>query len=249
MKEIDFLPARYREQHAQRKKQFWRLVVVAAYAALLCAAAWTHTSRRRQLEAQVKAAAVQHAAVSVQGEQLARLQEELRQVQAEAELYTYLRHPWPRTQILAAIVSLLPKSAQLEELRLQRQQAIDPAAAMLRDRARAAAANPGEAKPDTRPLARRDLEALQEIIDESNVAVSLAGVTTDEAALHIYLGQLGDDPLFAKVELVSLERMEGKQGVSRFRARAMVVPGYGQPRGPQRGTATQVASKHSEGRL
>ena len=40
MKNIDFLPARYREKSTKQKTQAWRGVVVAAFCALLAAGGW-----------------------------------------------------------------------------------------------------------------------------------------------------------------------------------------------------------------
>ncbi len=36
-------------------------------------------------------------------------QKQARDVNVEAELFTYLRHPWPRTQVLRRITAILPQ--------------------------------------------------------------------------------------------------------------------------------------------
>src|SRR5688572_30595525 len=98
MAEIDFLPARYREDRAQRKQEFWRLVVLGVYAGLLCLAAYTQRLQRHRIEGELKAADRMQASVVAQSDQLAALENELARTEAQAELYTFLRHPWPRTQ-------------------------------------------------------------------------------------------------------------------------------------------------------
>jgi hypothetical protein len=77
------------------------------------------------------------------------------------------------------------------------------------------------------------LVEFQETIDAANVVVTLKGTTRDNAALHIYLGQLGRSRLFAKVELLAIESSETTPGgTSRFGARLTVRSGYGQRSGP-----------------
>jgi hypothetical protein len=62
----------------------------------------------------------------------------------------------------------------------------------------------------------------------------LSGVTTDTAALERDLVALGEERLFVKVEMASLEtNPEQRAGTWRFSARAIIRPGYGEPGGPE----------------
>jgi hypothetical protein len=231
VKDIDFLPRQYREEHAQRRNQIWRFGVVAIYAALLAVASYSQWLEKKRFAAQLAATTEQHAAVTEQAKKLAELQNELQTVRSQAELITYLRHPWPRTQILAAVIEPLTPEITLNELRVYRADAAPVLGGPLRDRNRANAL--AEGQEDKRTPAQRDLAGFQDTIDAANVVVVLKGTTRDNAALHIYLGELGRARLFAKVELLAIESSEANPGgTSRFGARLTVRAGYGQRSGP-----------------
>jgi hypothetical protein len=142
-----------------------------------------------------------------------------------------LRHPWPRTQIVAAVIEPLTAEIVLDELRIARIEAAPVYGGPLRDRQRANAL--AEGQEDNRTPAQRDLAGFQETLDAASVVVTIKGTTRDNAALHIYLGQLGRSRLFAKVELLAIESNETTTGgASKFGARLTLQPGYGQRNGP-----------------
>jgi hypothetical protein len=241
VKDIDFLPRRYRDEHAHRSTLGWRALVIVSYAALLALAAWSQSSRKQGLVTLLDEATRQHDAVMVQADELAGLQQAVRQWNAEAELWTYLRHPWPKSQLLAAIVGPLTPGITLADLRIHRAETTaGGTAGILRDRQRIV--QEGESgQPDTRTPAERDLETIRQREDQTSLIVTIQGTTRDIAGLHSYLGQAGRSPLFSSVELTSIESEEllGKAS-SRFTARAVVRPGYGQSNGP---TAPLVRSQ------
>ena len=109
MTNIDFLPARYKEQHATRRKHAWRLVVVCLFGSSVVLAALFQNTLHRTISAQLEASVQQYGDAESRRAKLTTLQADLRLARHEAELYTYLQHPWPRSQILAAIADPLPE--------------------------------------------------------------------------------------------------------------------------------------------
>ena len=82
--------------------------------------------------------------------------------------------------------------------------------------------------------AQRDLRRLCEESATRETTLVLSGVTTDTAALDRYLVALGDERMFIKVEMASLEaNPEERAGTWRFSARLAVRPAYGEPGGPE----------------
>jgi Tfp pilus assembly protein PilN len=229
MREIDFLPSRYREQHIQRRKQFWRVVVVAMFFALLMLAAAGQYQRRRSVERLLEFTRQRHAAAQATAGQLGQLNAQLNDVRTQAELIVYLRHPWPRTQLVSALLRPLPRSVRLDKLSIRREespaQAPPPSAAPI----------PGDpAAVDQRTPAERELAALRDRLDDAATIVLIEGVTVDPAELHAYIGTLSEAELFAHAELTALERADGDSASqARFTARLIVRPGYGQPGGPR----------------
>jgi hypothetical protein len=231
MTNIDFLPASYHERSVRRRARYWRLVVVSAFSAILAIAAVGQFQIRRQLLTHMEAVDRQYADVMAESNRLLAVQAQVREARAEADLYTYLRHPWPRTQIMAQLMAALPESIAISKLAVRQEEANSlfvPAAA------------PTAGQPDAKaaaeaalPAAQRDLKRLREGFDASGNSVVMEGTCQELPTLHIYLGALAGSEFFSEAELRSIDRVpEGQPGTYRFQARLELRPGYGQPNGP-----------------
>jgi hypothetical protein len=229
MQNIDFLPQKYREQTAQRKAQRWRLLVVVGFGLVLAIGAYGQQRLRQKAGEQLALVRAHYDASTAQAAQLAGIETDLRRERTTADLATYLRHPWPRTRIIDAVLSPLPESITLRKLQIQRETA-PPSA--LRDPKPIHPA--GEAAPkDLRSPSQKDLDRLRELYDTAPTVVTLEGMTNDQARLHSYLGKLAEGNFFSKTALVSLESAsEAGSGMSKFRARLNVRAGWGQSGGP-----------------
>jgi hypothetical protein len=230
MNELDFLPVAYRAKHDQRKMQPRRVLAIAAVGLLIVVGVYGQYANRRRVAAELDVARREHASAMDRARQLGQVQSLLHAARAEAEWLTYLRHPWPRTQLLAAILAPLPDSVNLVELRILREKP-SPANGHALPGPKAKPETPAAAKP---LAAEQDLARLRDEIDTLQTVVLLSGVTDENAALHRYLGQLGGTPLFSHVELTLIESApSASASASQFSLRLTVRPGYGQPSGPQ----------------
>jgi Tfp pilus assembly protein PilN len=230
MQNIDFLPQEYRQRRARRHGQSGRIVAIAGIGALIVAAAFGQRYQRRQADDEMATVAPVYDTAVAQQQQLDGLQSQLQTARAAAELYAYLRHPWPRTQLLAALLGPLPAEIGLDQVQIVRETA--PAVPVANVEGSPAGNRPN-AETDLAKLlpAQRDLRQLRDELDKMRTVIHLSGTTSDTGQLHGYLHALGRSDLFAKAELDSLESAEGS-GASRFRATLVVRPGYGQPGGP-----------------
>ncbi len=230
MSEIDFLPLEYHQQSADRRQQPWRAVVVMAFAVVLGAAALLDYQRRHRLRADLEAIRPQYEKAVAQMDRLADLQSQVRSARAESDLYTYLRYPWPRTQILAALLAPLPDDVVVEQLKIQQEA---PRSHVPSGPQRKSDPKAEEAELAKLPAAARDLKRLRAEFDRAETVVVLSGQCRESAALHRYLGELGKNDLFRKVQLRSFETVKSERGSAlRFVAVVLVRPGYGQPGGP-----------------
>ena len=127
MQDIDFIPVHYRQKHIQRQSQLWRIVVVVLFAALLGGAAFIHHDLKRRVEQELATITSQYELAVSQNGQLAEIQSRLQTARTDAELFTYLRHPWPRTQLLAALLIPLPEEVTLQHVQIQREMPQGPA--------------------------------------------------------------------------------------------------------------------------
>ena len=238
MRDIDFLPAQYRERRYRRRSQPWQLVVVAMFAALLAGAAWSQSARYRAAENRLAELTPQHDRIVAQNAQLAEIRKRIQQAQLAAELYTYLHHPWLRTRLLAMVLTPIPQEVVLEQLQILQEARREPTRPGQR---RSAASDETGASDELSPAAR-DLALLREKYDRLDTVILLAGTTTTSAPLHGYVAQLESADLVAKAELESIEIAGDRPDAPlAFRVRLIVRPGYDQPDGPQGPPASTVA--------
>ncbi len=232
MSDIDFLPSSYRQMTVHRKANVWRLLAGGVFIAMIgFSAIYQHLLRREALADLARTGPLYDQAQALTQHQ-AELKRQLQLATTEAELFTYLRHPWPATQVLSTALSTLPDSITLHQIRLFQDQ---PQLV-----ATTASAPPPKKPSEPEPSALRDLRQLRQDNDSRPRVLILSGVTTDTAALQQYLLVLGTSELFVKTELGSLETdTTDHSGAMHFTARLVVRPGYGQPGGPAVRTDTK----------
>ena len=242
MHEIDFLPAEYLQSHARRQSQPWRVFVVLIFAALIAVAAFGQHRRRSRLEAELAAIAPQREAAAAKNVLLESLQSQLLLARAEADLFTYLRHPWPRTRILHALLAPLPERITFEQLEIQ----LDtPHSRGYLQQLSPSQQEERQTRLAGQPPAARDLQRLRDEVDRRQTVVTITGLTTESAAVHGYLGELGRVPLFSKVELASIETDQANpDDTLRFRATLVLRPGHGQLDGSADPTAGSPPVAH-----
>jgi hypothetical protein len=231
MKDLDFLPQRYREETHLRRAQLWRTAVLALFGVVVGGTALGQYGFQYSLRRELAAIEGAHAEALAKTEQFAQLSHDLEEVRFTADLYAYLRHPWPRTQILAAVAEHLPSELVLSELRIARETASG------RSEPSHLPPPPTQAeggKAPELPAAVQDVQRLRQECDAGRTIVEVSGLACDIASLHTFVAKLGETPLFSRCELAALESAgDGKSPVqTRFRVRLTVRPGYGQPGGP-----------------
>ena len=231
MHDIDFLPIEYRQKHARRQSQPWQIVVAVAIVGLVAAAALAQQYRRHRAESDLAMITPVYDAAIDQQNRLAEVQKREQAAKAGAELYTYLRHPWPRTQLLAALMAPLPDAITLQQIHILRETPTGGPPA--------AAGPPVDKKTEEEqlkslPPAQRDFLKLTDRLDRLQTVVILTGTATEAAALHRYIGDLDATDIFDKAELDCFNSIDNNKSgaVLQFRAVLAVQPGYGQPGGP-----------------
>lgn len=222
--EADFLPASYRDVGRRRATQWMRLAISGVFVAGMALSAGYQQLLFRSAQAELDRVGRQYEPAQKLNQELARLQAELQSARQQAELLTFLRHPWPRSRVLSAIVTPLPQGVALDELRVGRENLPRPAGAAQRPAA--------EQEADRLPPAVSDLTRLRAESAGLRWVATLSGQTADPAALHQYLAALGRDPLFQKAELGSIQA-GGNEKSSRFVVRlSLATPPGGEAPAP-----------------
>ena len=226
--EIDFLPVGYRQREMNRRASIWRAVAGVSIISFFIVIGQLQRSHHAQVRAELAAIDSQFLDAATKNGKFAEITTNLRTEQRAAELLTFLRHRWPHTQIMAAIVEPLPDSVVLTEWHTG-QETIPNAAPP------AVALPEANAVPSDKPGKRAgDLKRLLAESNSHRHFVFLAGTAAEAAALHAYLAKLGTNPLFSHVDLVALEHVTANQAggqvteTMHFTARAMLQMGHGQ---------------------
>jgi Tfp pilus assembly protein PilN len=241
--EVDFLPASYHEEGLKRRAKLWQLLVIAGFGGILIATELGHRRHEQRVQNDLAAVDGRYAAAEVRSRRLATLQLQLAAAQAKADLLTFLRHRWPTSQIVAAIVQTVPESVTFTSLEMSRE--------ILHQPQPSSAGTPGakdankDANADKLPAASRDLKQLRAQTEGCQTVVTLSGTMTDPAELHSYLETLAHNRLFTKVALNSIASPGADGEAARFSARLIVRPGYGEPGGPPMPTAASAAASVS----
>jgi Tfp pilus assembly protein PilN len=224
MHDIDFLPPKYRDLSARRNIKLSRVVVVGAFALAIVGAAVMQRHIHSQLVAEVDGVQPLHATAELLSRDLTATNEQLDAENRVADLITYMRHPWPRTQLLAVVLAPLPESLSLDQINNIEQKIEKKTTAtqsMRRNRKRKARANEEDGTDKLAP-AQRDLKHLRATSDLSQTVIIVTGRTQDRAALYYYLARLGESEFIVKAELKSVEAGHDRRAVSRVPVRGQV---------------------------
>ncbi|MGD0382601.1 MAG: hypothetical protein ABSA77_03700 [Thermoguttaceae bacterium] len=230
MIDIDFLPVQYHQKNAYRQAKPWQIIVVTSFLGLVALLTISQKVHLRFVERELDELAPTYETALAQEQRLSDVQNQLKRMESEAELITYLHHPWPRSQLLSALLSRLPEEISLEQLQITRE--ADNSAPASDRRPPIPLGNSGDQQKTLSP-AERDLQILQNQSDDKQTVVILIGSTTDSAAVHRFLNEILSNPLFSKAELGSVTSVnESSRTTIQFQAKLVVKPGYGQPGGP-----------------
>jgi hypothetical protein len=230
MVEIDFLPAEYHQQYSRRHSKPWQIVAVWSCLGLVTILIIGQIIHRQFMECELVELAPAYDSAMTQNQRLADLRKQLQQLETECELITYMRHPWPRSRLLSALMSGLPEEITLQQLHIALEADISAGSA---DRKSPVSAQLTGDQQKTCTPAEWDLQTLQGQCDGKRTVIILTGSTTDSAAVPHFLNEILSDPLFLKAELGSVSSVgESSAKAIQFRAKLVVRPGYSQTRGP-----------------
>ena len=234
VKQLDFLPEKYRQAMRRRRASYWRVVVVGLFVAVFAVAAGGMQAARRDVRAEHEQTVLRYNAAQQQEAELKAREARVAELRVFAELLTFLRHPWPRSQITARLFDPLPSSVTIDKLRIVGE-----------PRPVTATTTPETSGEASAPIARSaatDLADLRRTVEALDVVVRLEGTTFDQPGLHSYLHRLTSGDLFVAAEVESIEAARGGNvesssespgaSVAKFTVRIVVRPGWGLPGGP-----------------
>lgn len=226
--EIDFLPPTWRQNRLRRQKQHWHRGIAVVFLVCLLAGSIQQWRTRTALNGMRERLLEQGARMSAQVGSPDALHAELKRLEGQAKLLTFLRlRPCP-TRVLIALSSHLPDNITLTELSLKPESR--PRAVSNAPGAPVAAAD--KKVPEMLPE-EHDLEKLQAAAEDTDLAVLVNGFAHDDLTLAGYLSALQREPLFTHVKLVySDEYQLFDQRLRKFSARLVLRAPHTAAAGP-----------------
>jgi len=234
VKTLDFLPDIYRQREALRRARLWWGMVIVIFSTAIGASTLAQAWLRHNVQQHLDSLTSDFAAAQTQVQELSTLQTQIARAGHEASLYVFLESPWPRTQLLAHIVSPLPDCIRLTQLHIAEQESARSAIQ----------AGPRNTKGEDEAAAKatepeKDLARLQEENDRRQTTIEIEGVSTDGPRLHEYVKAISQSPLVADARINSIEAAANQTGKTRFTVRLVIKPTYCQ----QRNEAPKTALK------
>ncbi|GIW92498.1 MAG: hypothetical protein KatS3mg110_0539 [Pirellulaceae bacterium] len=221
MKNLNFLPLEINQRRQVELDQWLCLSwAIACGAVIFAGVLWQTVARIKWRSEQERLAPLLAAARQFE-QQRQQLLQESQQYRRRADLLALLDASWPPSKLLATIWQACPDSLQLTSVRLYRETRVAPqqaASATLQ----AAAPNPSSQDP-----VETAFQKVWQSLQETRYRIELQGTTSDPSALHPFLAQIQQCPLFASAKLESLaaetKNSDGRLG---FSVRVEVQPAY-----------------------
>ncbi len=241
MTNLDFLPNDYRRRAANRSTHAWLFILLLVFGAFVGVVSSYQLLTLRTLRQQSAEVELPYSQAELAKKRFAELESQLADTNVHADLHTFLRHPWPRTQVLAALVKHLPPEVDLTEVTIRREQ-LEVEKDLINPQQIVAAQQDKEAskKLDV----QQSLKLLREETEATRTVVRVRGVTTDNSALHHCIRAIGQSRLFTKANLESLDSTDddATTGTASFEMCVELLPGYGRTGGPTEGPSENIES-------
>ncbi|QDU28784.1 hypothetical protein ETAA8_38890 [Anatilimnocola aggregata] len=233
MQAIDFLPEHYRERRKQCRVRWWWALVVCLFGGIVVTTSSLQFLNVQRIKHEVTRLESQVATVRQLDQHLLEIETKVATLSHSANLYTFLRHPWPRTQILAAVVHPLPPNIELSSIRI--------AESLVAKASAVSASTEGSENVAQPHPAIADLQQLHDSHDSQRVMVVIEGTAREVETLHGYLEALAQHPLIVEARLNSLEtRKLETHSLVVFQLQLSTRPGHGLTDGPSGPLVNQV---------
>lgn len=192
--QIDFLPATYHLQRQREHKTLWRRVTVLLFLTLAVLGTWQQRTLRTKLESRRDELRARAEGLTQALPVEAKLDQQLRELETQAQFLTTLEFRVPATRLVAALTNSLPEFVSLSEC--QAEVSVIEGAVV----ATAPTVAPSAIKEKLPPF-EADLVELKNAGARTTTMLTLTGFAPDDSAISRYLVQLKETGLFERVTL------------------------------------------------
>lgn len=217
--EIEFLPKKYREKRKGHNFQVSRILLIVILVASMSAVLLYQLAALHSVNLQVAALDGQHEKVMQLMQEVELRRAEVAVKRHHAKLLTFLDHPYPKSQIIAAIANPLPTEITITRLQVSVEQ-------MAGNHAKPPSEK-GKEAPKGHPM---ELD-LKQLIDETKArrcTVEVEGTTDDTSCLYTFLASLHQAEIIESAKIESIDPHQKTDGseFSNFTAHVKIKRGY-----------------------
>ncbi|PQO25988.1 hypothetical protein C5Y96_21290 [Blastopirellula marina] len=217
--EIEFLPKKYREKRKSHNFQVSRLLLIVVIVAGMSAVLLYQLASLHAVNLQVSALDSQHEKIMQLMQEVERSRAEVAVKRHHAKLQTFLDHPYPKSQIIAAIANPLPTEITITRLQVTVEQLA------------ATSAKPPSEKGKSVPQGHPMVLDLKQLIGEAKAhrcTVEVEGTTDDTSCLYTFLASLHQAEIIESAKIESIDPHQKSDGseFSNFTAHVKVKRGY-----------------------
>ena len=192
--QIDLLPATYHVRRQREHKTLWRRMMVLFFLTLAVLGTWQQRKLRTKLESRRDELRARAEGLQQLLPVESKLDQQLRELEAQTKLLTSLEFRIPTTRLLAGLTKSMPEFVSLSECLAEIGLIEVPASANVPS----AVTN---ANKEKLPPIEADLTELTTAISRSTTMLTLTGFAPDDSAISRYLVQLKETGLFERVTL------------------------------------------------
>ena len=228
MQRIDFLPKHYKEKYEKRENQIWAMTLIGCFGAVIIIAATYQGILWRSTSSLLSSIEPQHTEAVAREKQHEELKANMSSEQAKSQLFSFLGHPWPVSQVLSLIAEKAPQNVTLMRLSLYRQKQQQN----IRFNLSGEENNP--AQQEGVQAALLDLKTLQNEIADKQTFIMVTGTAVDSVELYQFVSALNSSPLLEQASLKSMQQVTNSLGATEnsFELQLILKQPYGSPNGP-----------------
>lgn len=217
--EIEFLPKKYREKRKGHSFQVSRLLLTVVVVAGMAGVLFYQLAKLHAVNLQVAAIDSEHEKIMQLMQEVERRRMDVADKRHHAKLLTFLDHPYPKSQIIAAIANPLPTEITITRLQITVEQLATTGAKPPSEK--------GKQAPKGHPM-QLDLKQLIDDAKSHRCTVEVEGTTDDTSCLYTFLASLHQAEIIESAKIESIDPQQKSDGseFSNFTAHVKVKRGY-----------------------
>ncbi|PHS16987.1 MAG: hypothetical protein COA78_03335 [Blastopirellula sp.] len=213
MQSIDFLPEKYKQRRIRKRVGFLRIGIFSIIVLCVCGTALFQLVRLGSLKLEIASLEAEYSKVTEIQKNILELESKNQTQINQAQLLTFLRHPWPSSQIMSLVAETKTESLYFNEMRVFRQSETKKKALFPEDK---------DTNKDKLPAAVQDLLELQKDLRGKEIVINISGICNDTTQLYDYLSKLNQSDLVHRAIVDSVEPITGISDIQNSRFEIIV---------------------------